>query len=214
VLAAADEVVLIDIAPEALLDRLRSGKIYPPERVKVALNQFFRIETLTALREIALRQVGAKRVAPESVGTRDQLGAPQPVGERLIALVEPNPDSKRMVRCAWRLGQPLGSAVDLLWVKRPGTSLTHEQDCALADLRHLASLLGATLLIEEADNVAATIARVAAERGTTTILMGRSRQAHGLHRLRTPLPLELMNRLPEAEVRIFGNCAPTHARAR
>src|ERR1700736_5696896 len=57
VLGRADEVVMIDLTPEALLERLRAGKVYPPERVGPALNNFFRIENLSALREVALRQV-------------------------------------------------------------------------------------------------------------------------------------------------------------
>ena len=57
VLSAADEVVLIDLTPEALIARLRAGKVYRPERVPAALNNFFKIENLSALRETALRQV-------------------------------------------------------------------------------------------------------------------------------------------------------------
>ena len=53
VLNDADEVVLMDLTPEALLDRLREGKIYPAERIDSALNNFFRIENLAALREVA-----------------------------------------------------------------------------------------------------------------------------------------------------------------
>src|SRR4029077_11558426 len=56
-LSAADEVVLIDLTPEALIARLRAGKVYRPERVQAALNNFFKIENLSALRETALRQV-------------------------------------------------------------------------------------------------------------------------------------------------------------
>jgi K+-sensing histidine kinase KdpD len=103
-----------------------------------------------------------------------------------MALVEPCPDSKRLVRYAWRFAQPQGSALDLLWVKRSGTSLSQAQGSALADLTRLASLLGATFLIEDADNVAATIAtiatiaRVAAERGTAVILMGPARELGGI----------------------------------
>ncbi len=69
VLAAADEVVLIDLTPEALIARLRAGKVYRPERVPAALNNFFKIENLAALRETALRQVAedveAKRLVRE-----------------------------------------------------------------------------------------------------------------------------------------------------
>ena len=57
VLSMADEVVLIDLTPEALIGRLRAGKVYPAERVPAALNNFFKIENLSALRETALRQV-------------------------------------------------------------------------------------------------------------------------------------------------------------
>ena len=57
VLSAADEVVLIDLTPEALISRLRAGKVYRPERVQAALSNFFKIENLSALRETALRQV-------------------------------------------------------------------------------------------------------------------------------------------------------------
>ena len=127
ILGRADEVVLIDLTPEALLDRLRAGKIYPAERIDAALNNFFRIENLSALREVALRQVaeevGAKRLTTELVGSREEslaADAPQAVGERLLALVEPYPGSQRLVRRAWRSAQRLGAELDLLWVRSAG----------------------------------------------------------------------------------------------
>jgi two-component system sensor histidine kinase KdpD len=55
ILGRADEVEFIDLTPEALLDRLRAGKVYPLERIDAALNNFFRVENLAALREVALR---------------------------------------------------------------------------------------------------------------------------------------------------------------
>src|SRR5215207_428303 len=57
VLSSADEVVLVDVTPPTLIERLQQGKVYKPERVPSALNGFFRIENLEALRELALRQV-------------------------------------------------------------------------------------------------------------------------------------------------------------
>jgi two-component system, OmpR family, sensor histidine kinase KdpD len=71
-------------------------------------------------------------------------------------------------------------------------------------------MLGATLLIDESDSIAVTVARVAAERDTTYILMGRSRVVRGLNRLRTPLPQHLMYRLPGVDVRIVANRALRH----
>jgi two-component system sensor histidine kinase KdpD len=216
VLGRADEVVLIDLSPEALLTRLRAGKIYKPERVEAALNGFFRIENLAALREIALRQVAeeveSKRLVTEVVGTREDLAADLPlaVGERLLALVEPYPGSQRLVRRAWRSAQRLGGQLDLLWVAPPGREPDPEQERHLQALRQLASVLGADLIIEPGDDIPDTVARIARERGSTYILLGRSRPARGLARLRVPLPQRLMQALPGVDVRIVADRSLRH----
>jgi two-component system, OmpR family, sensor histidine kinase KdpD len=212
VLGRADEIVLVDLTPEELLDRLRAGKVYPRERIDAALNNFFRIENLQALREVALRQVaeevGHKRlVTSEPVRSRDDsiaADAPQAVGERLLALVEPYPGSQRLVRRAWRSAQRLGADLDLLWIQPPG-GLNGDQERSLKSLSQLASVLGVRLLIEESDDVPAAVAEVARRQGTTYILMGRSRQARGLARLRIPLPQRLMELLPGVDVRIVAD---------
>jgi two-component system, OmpR family, sensor histidine kinase KdpD len=214
ILARADEVVLIDVTPEALLERLRAGKVYPAERIDAALNNFFKVENLAALREVALRQVaeevGAKRLTTELVGSREEslaADAPHAVGERLLALVEPYPGAQRLVRRAWRSAQRLGADLDLLWVRAPGRSLSEDEDRSLAALRQLASVLGAKMLEEESDDLASAIVETAARRGTTYILIGRSRPARGLGRLRVPLPQRLMQRLPGVDVRIVADRA-------
>jgi two-component system sensor histidine kinase KdpD len=212
-LGRADEVVMIDLTPEALLDRLRAGKVYPAERIDAALNNFFRIENLSALREVALRQV-AEEIADKRLTIQDGLssregtiaaGAPQAVGERLLALVEPYPGAQRLVRRAWRSAQRLGADLDLLWVRSPGARLTEEQERSLAALRQLASVLGVHLLSEESDDVPRAIAEVAHRRGTTYILIGRARPARGLGRLRRPLVQQLIELLPGVDIRIVAD---------
>ena len=214
ILGRADEIVVVDLTPEELLERLRTGKVYPPERIDAALNNFFRIENLSALREVALRQVaeevGQRRfAAATSVGTREETiaaEAPQAVSERLLALVEPEPAAHRLVRRAWRSSQRLGAELDLLWVRPPGT-LGSEQEDSLTALRQLASLLGARLIVEESDTLAQAIVGVARRQRSTYILMGRSRAPRGLARLRTPLPQRLMELLPGVDVRIVADRA-------
>jgi two-component system sensor histidine kinase KdpD len=202
VLQKADEVVIVDLTPEALLERLRAGKVYPADRVDAALQGFFRIENLSALRETALRQVAQevetrRRVEPEP-------DAAAAVGERLLALVEPYPGAQRLVRRAWRSAQRLGADLDLLWVGAPGR-LPEEGERSLHALRQLASVLGAELLIEEGDDVGETAARVAAERGSTYVLLGASRPARGLARLREPLPQRIVRLAPGVDVRIVAD---------
>jgi two-component system sensor histidine kinase KdpD len=217
VLGSADEVVLIDLTPEALIARLRAGKIYPGESVQAALDNFFRIENLAALREVSLRQVAedveSKRLVlgqDEPLGTRGEervsADAPRAVGERLLALVRPQPSAQRLVRRAWRSAQRLGTDLDLLWVKPPGKPIEGEQERQVTALRQLASVLGATFLIEEHDDLVAAAARVVRERGSTYIMVGESDSPHGFARLREPLPQRLMRATPPGvDVRIVAH---------
>jgi two-component system sensor histidine kinase KdpD len=218
VLGAADEVVLIDLTPEALIERLRAGKIYPGENIQAALDNFFKIENLAALREVSLRQVAedveSKRLVyseVEAVGTRceeDKVAAdaPKAVGERLLALVRPQPSSQRLVRRAWRSAQRLGTDLDLLWVKPPGQPIEGELERQVTALRRLASVLGATFLIEEHDDLVAGAARVVRERGSTYIMVGESNPPRGFARLREPLPQKLMHATPPGvDVRIVAH---------
>jgi two-component system sensor histidine kinase KdpD len=217
VLGEADEVVLIDLTPEALIERLLAGKVYPGENVEAALANFFTVENLLALREVALRQVAqeveAKRlVVEEPLGSRREgvsAEVPQAVGERVLALVRPLPSSQRLVRRAWRSAQRLGTGLDLLWVKPPNQAIEGEVERQVKALRHLASVLGATFLIEESDSLVDGAARVIRERGTTYVMVGESLPPKGFARLREPLPQRLMRATPPGiDVRIVARRGP------
>jgi two-component system sensor histidine kinase KdpD len=218
VLAAADEVVLVDLTPEALIGRLRAGKVYPAERVAAALNNFFKIENLAALRETALRQVAegveVKRLAPAPVPRRREeslarAAVPQAISERLLALVTLSPRAQRVVRRAWRSAQRLGAELDLLVVRPPGRAGGEDgpqEREQLEALRRLASVLGAQLLVEEGDDVADVAIRVARERGTTYVLMGTPRPRNAWLRLTQPaLPFRLLRGLPGVDLRIVAD---------
>jgi two-component system, OmpR family, sensor histidine kinase KdpD len=216
VLSDADEVVLVDVTPPALIERLQQGKVYKPERVPAALNGFFRLENLEALREIALRQVAegveAKRLVREPPPVRDEQrivahAAPQAVGERLLAIVTLQPSSQRIVRRAWRSAQRLGAELDILTVLPPAHAVAGEQAEQLEALRRLGSLLGSTVLVEEGDDLVEVVARVARERGTTYVLMGAPGQRRGLTRLREPLTEQLLRRLPGVDLRVVADRA-------
>ncbi len=214
VLSSADDVVLIDITPQSLIERLRAGKIYPDERIEAALNNFFKIENLSSLREVALRQVAEevelKRIPSDRGKRRDDrlvdTAAPQAIGERLLALVTPRPESQRIVRRAWRSAQRLGAELDILWVAdHEPSDLEHEQ---IAALRRLASVLGAHLLVQRGDDIATTAAQVAADRGTTYVLMGTPTPRSALRRLTEPaLTFRLLGLLPGVDLRIVADRA-------
>ena len=126
VLARADEVVLLDLTPEALIARLREGKVYKPDRVTAALGGFFKVENLQALREVALRQVAedveAKRLVRDTLYEREERlfgSAAPPIAERLLVLVPLDARAEPVVRRAWRSSQRLAAELDILVVRDP-----------------------------------------------------------------------------------------------
>jgi two-component system sensor histidine kinase KdpD len=213
VIGAADEVVLIDITPQSLIDRLMAGNVYPRERVPAALNNFFKVENLAALREVALRQaaeeVEAKRAPLDVTGRPGEerlidRAAPAAVGERLLALVTPSASSQRVVRRAWRSAQRLGAELDLLWVA--DHEPTEQERDQLDALRRLSTVLGAHLLIEPGDDVATVAQQVAQDRRTTYVLMGTPKPRGALRRLTGhALPFRLLELLPGVDLRIVAD---------
>jgi two-component system sensor histidine kinase KdpD len=212
VLGTADEVVLIDLTPEALVARLREGRVYAPARVPAALNGFFKVENLQALREVALRQVAeeveAKRLFRETLDAREErlFGlAPAPIAERLMALVPLTPAAEPVIRRAWRSAVRLGADLDVLVVRDPETAPSAEEREELETLRRITAMLGAHLVVEEGDDVAQVAARVARERGTTYIHTAPPAPRRGLGRLAEPLPMRLLRELPDVDVRIVAD---------
>jgi two-component system, OmpR family, sensor histidine kinase KdpD len=222
ILLAADEVVLIDLTPETLIARLRAGKVYRPERVPAALNNFFKIENLEALRETALRllaeDVEVKRLEREPVmplrreqdGARSDREPPpaQAISERLLAIVTLERESEHVVRRAWRSAHRLDAELDVLVVRPPGRPAAVEDRARLEGLRRLTAMLGARLRVEEGDDVAAVAIGAARLLGSTYVLIGTPTQRRGLARLRQggeATLSRLLEGLPGVDIRIVAD---------
>jgi two-component system sensor histidine kinase KdpD len=206
ILDEADEVVLVDLTPEALQQRLRAGKIYAPDRAEAALLNFFRTENLSRLRELALREVAEDVEARRKNAVLDPLSQ-QAIAERVLALVEPQPKSQRIMRRAWRSAERLGAQMDAMWVRRPGHELTDQEQTSLAALRRLAIVLGAHFLEEEGDDLVAAVRRVAYERGTTYVFVGTPDESRKREILSGSLLSALVRNLPGIDIRVVANRA-------
>ena len=203
--------MLVDLTPPALIERLQAGRVYPAARVPAALNGFFRVENLEALREVALRQVAedveAKRLRGDVLVPREDRmadnAAPQAVAERL--LVWRRRSRSRSGSSAAPGAAPSGSArSSTSWSCCAARRRSDEAE-QLDALHRLASLLGAQVIVEEGDDVAEVAARVARERGTTYVLMGAPAPRSPLRRLSEPLPERLVRLLPGVDVRIVAD---------
>jgi two-component system, OmpR family, sensor histidine kinase KdpD len=206
ILEEADEVVLVDLSPEELQERLRAGKVYPAERAEVALENFFRSDKLAVLRELALREVAEDVEARRVARTLEPLSQ-QAVAERVLALIEPQPKSQRIMRRAWRSAQRLGTEMDAVWVRPAGRVPTEEEATQLAALRRLAGILGSHFLEEEGDDLVATVRRVAAERGSTYIFVGTPDESRRREILGGSLLSRMVRELPGLDIRVVADRA-------
>jgi two-component system sensor histidine kinase KdpD len=194
VLDEADEVVLVDLTPEQLRERIQAGKVYPAARIEAALGNFFRTDNLSSLRQLALRELAEDVQARRAPAIADALAQPA-ILERILVLIEPKPSAQRLMRRAWRSGQRLGAMdIDALWAHTPGARLDDDERVALAALRRLAVLLGIHFLEEEDRDPVAAVARVAADRGTTYVFV----EPPAEQRLQLMLGRSLLHRLIEA----------------
>src|SRR5262249_35005208 len=206
ILDEADEVVLVDLSPEALRERLRAGNVYSKERAEIALQNFFRYQNLAKLRELVLREVA------EDVEARRHTDALEPLSqhaihERVLALVEPQPKSQRILRRAWRSSQRLGADIDALCIHPDVRQPTPEEQTQLAALRRVASLLGVHFLEERGDDLVETVHRVARERGTTYIFIGTPDESRRREIFGGSLLSRMVREIPGIDIRVVADRA-------
>jgi len=175
VLDEADEVELVDVPPDALLNRLKRGAIYAPEKVDQALSNFFRRGNLVALRELALR-----KTAEEVDDDLEEFIAAHDVDktwgavERVLVAVTPRRQSTKLIRRGYQLARRLGADLWVVHVK-PSAVLLGAQEQAVADeLRELTEGFDGNFIAVGSDDVASGIIEFANSHQVTFIVMGQS----------------------------------------
>ena len=183
VLGEADQLVNVDLTTEDLRKRLLEGKVYPPDRIRTALENFFKPENLEKLRELTLRELAAqidqrRRETPEeAVGTPDQI---------MVCLSSRGPDSEMLLRYASRLAGKFNRNWYAVYVQTPSEEPTvidaHTQRILSGTLT-LAKQLGAMVFTYKGEDIPDTLLRFAREYRVGTIVVG------------TPSPVPLWKRL-------------------
>jgi two-component system sensor histidine kinase KdpD len=177
VVRKADQIELVDSSPEQLRRRMLHGNIYPKERVTLALSNFFRVDNLTALREMALRFL-ADETDEDLLEhlRRHESDVVWETCERVMVAVSPAPGTDALVRRAARMASRLKGELDVLHVAasdatRPGDRRSAEK------LRQLAADVGARWYEIDGDDPARAIAGFAQEHQITQIVIGSSQRS-------------------------------------
>jgi two-component system, OmpR family, sensor histidine kinase KdpD len=174
VLAEADEVVNVDLAPEDLQQRLREGKVYPRERVSTALENFFRRVNLDELRELTLRELASqidfkRRREPDE----EQRMVPDQV---MVCLSSRGPNSAALLRYGSRLAGRLSRDWYAVYIQTPReepTVIDAATQRYLSDTLTLANLLGALVFTFKGEDIVDTILHFAREYRVGHIVVGR-----------------------------------------
>ncbi|MBW8748432.1 MAG: histidine kinase [Acidobacteria bacterium] len=203
VLDQADEIVISDLTPEALITRMRRGDIYPSERVERALSNFFRQGNLIALREMALQRVtrAVDRTLDDYV-KRKRLGPQWTVAERIAVCISANPEARDLIGRGARLAEALDGELYVLHVdserdKEP------ERTKILESHIQFATNLGATVVHLTGSSVASATAAFVKEQRITQALFGRS-ALHGLKKYLYYLAIQkFMSEAPHVDLHII-----------
>src|SRR5919199_2275970 len=155
ILDEATEVVVIDVTPETLQERLIEGKIYAPEKIEQSLQNFFQRRHLVALRELALREVA------DNIEEAAFEGQVCSVHERVLVCVSTYPNSAQLLRRGARVASVMRARLFAVFVDHPERFLTKDESLYIETCEHFCRELGGEFLRVKSTNVAEAIAQSA-----------------------------------------------------
>jgi two-component system sensor histidine kinase KdpD len=192
----ADEVELIDLPPDDLLARLKSGKVYVSEQVATATERFFRKPNLLALRELALRRT-ADRVdaAAQEYAGKERTSRPWLARDRFLIAVAPDGQSEQLVRVGKRFADALDAEWLVVSVETPELlRLSERERNRRIDVLRLAESLGAETVTLDGPSAADALIEYARLRKVTRIVVGESKRRGWRAWLRRSTATELVRR--------------------
>jgi two-component system sensor histidine kinase KdpD len=174
VLQRVNEVVMIDLTPEALQNRMRRGDVYPQERVGRALENFFRETNLIALRELALRQVAQQvDLSLEQHRGQQENGATVTIRERIAVCISSNPAAQYLVARGARMAQAMNAELYVVYTDLGQDASEANQRSLAANVR-FAENVGASIIRLKGKSVAHAVAEFVNEKHITQVVFGRS----------------------------------------
>ena len=204
VLKQADDVVNIDLSVDELRQRLREGKIYAPDKIETALQNFFQKENLMQLRELTLREVANQ--VERQIDT-EVTAAEHKSNDRLLCCINLNDESaKKAIRKSARLANRFDAECYVIYVQ---TSKEGLEKVNLAEQRHLinnlqmATELGATIFKIKSEEVVNEILNCIKNKSITVVVMGKSQQPTWKRLLGADVTLALENKLENTGVDIL-----------
>ena len=200
VLEAADEIVVVDVTPETLEERLLEGKIYAPEKIEQSLENFFQRRHLIALRELALREV-ADNVEDDAATLKGQSCN---IHERVLVCLSTYPNSLQLLRRGARIASYMNAQFYAVFVHDPDRFLTKAESLHVETCEKLCQEFNGQFLRVNGTNIAKAISEVAKQYRITQIVIGESQQSRWKLLLRGSLTQQLVRSLKHVDLHIIA----------
>ncbi len=199
----ADEVVVIDVTPEALINRLKRGVVYDLARVDKALTNFFTPEKLSALRELALRRTAEE--VDEELHALEGEGAALNAADAVLVTITPREVSQRLIRRGYRIAERMQGSLYVVHVETPDHPLSSRNRVQLDQLFDLARNLGGEVCELKGESVAVELVDFAKEQKVTWVVMGQSVRSRMEEIVRGSIVTKIMRELHGVDVVIVAD---------
>lgn len=206
VLENADEVVVVDVTPETLQERLQEGKIYAPEKIDQSLNNFFQRRHLIALRELALREIADN--IEDDLQAQDCSGSSTNlvcnIHERILVCVSTYPNSLQLLRRGARLANYMHAQLYVLFVDDPDRFLTKAESLHIETCERLCKEFGGNFIRVRDSNALKAIIDTAKGYRITQIVMGESQKSRWQILFKGSLTQRILRLLKNVDIHIIA----------
>ncbi len=202
IVAQADQIVNIDLPAEDLQERLRTGRIYPQERITSALANFFTQKNLTRLREMTLAET-ANFLGRQQRSTDESDKSVSALGQVMVAISSLGPYPGRLLRKTARLAAQLNAEWYAVYVRTPSESAVRIDATTqrhIADTLETAQKMGGLVISLKHENVAKALIAFAREYGITHVVLGRPGRRHLWQRFQPSLHEHILEELPDVDL--------------
>ncbi|AFY73196.1 osmosensitive K+ channel His kinase sensor [Synechococcus sp. PCC 7502] len=203
ILEAADEIIVVDVTPETLQERLKDGKIYAPDKIDQSLNNFFQRHHLIALRELALREI-ADNIDAEGIEEESPQNNFYNVQERVLVCVSTYPNSLQLLRRGARICTYMHGQLYVLFVEDPDRFLTKSETLHIENCQRLCQDFKGEFIRVREYNIAKAITQTAQKHRITQIVMGESQKSRWQMLLKGSLTQTILRQLKNVDIHIIS----------
>ena len=196
VISHASEIVLIDLSPEALQERLKAGKIYSLDKIEQALTHFFQKKNLIALRELSLREV-AESIEHEMYQVRKKT--------KILGFIDINKDTLRLIRKSTRIVSRLQAELIVMHIVKNTNKLAEDKKIAIIELEQLVVELGGDFRLIEGNSIIEEIVKATNKIVPDYVVLGEPSNNSPLPFLKDNIISQVLKKLPNTNVWVIGD---------